>query len=104
MLAADVVALRASYGRVMPAIPVDPFWDKRAYLQIADDVVHRIDAGEITLKLPGEREMAEEYGTAIGTVRRALIELRKRSTIETFHGRGSYVASELLNIRGEGGS
>lgn len=104
MLADDMVALRASYGHVMSAIPVDPFWDKHAYLQIADDVVHRIDIGEITLKLPGEREMAEEYKTAIGTVRRALVELRERSTIETFHGRGSFVASALLNLRGEGGS
>lgn len=88
----------------MPAVPVDPFWDKHAYLQIADDVVHRIDTGEITLKLPGEREMAEEYKTAIGTVRRALIELRERSAIATFHGRGSFVASALLKFRGEGGT
>ncbi len=83
----------------MPATPVDPFWDKRAYLQIADDVVQRIDTGEITFKLPGERTMAEEYESSVMTVRHALEVLRERSKIATFHGRGSYVASELPERR-----
>jgi GntR family transcriptional regulator len=88
----------------MPAIPVDPTWVKSVYLQIADDVQHRIETGEITLRLPGERDMAEEYRAAIMTVRRALRELRERSIIETLPARGSFVASALVAIRSEGSS
>lgn len=86
----------------MPAIRVDPNWVKSVYLQVADDVQHRIETGEITFRLPGEREMAEEYGAAIMTVRRAMRELRERGMIETFPARGSFVASALAARRAKG--
>jgi GntR family transcriptional regulator len=85
----------------MPAIPVDPQWDKSAYLQVADDLHRRIDTGEIESMLPGERRMAEEYETSIGTVRHALEVLRERSEIKTIKARGSYVKSTMHSPRGE---
>ena len=85
----------------MSAIPVDPHWPKHVYLQIADDVQHRIEVGEITLRLPGERGMADEYGASIGSVRRAMEELRERRLVETLEARGSFVASALAALRGK---
>ena len=82
----------------MSATPVDPSWAKLAYLQIADDMTRRIDTGDVTLRLPGERGMAQEYETSIGTVRHALEVLRERSKIVTLP-RGSFVASAVPNFR-----
>jgi len=75
----------------VPARPVDPLADKHAYLQVADDVERRISDGEITVKLPGERELAEQYGVAYTTVRRAMGVLRDRGVIITRQGRGTFV-------------
>ena len=65
--------------------------EQYAYMQVADDVEHRINNGEITAKLPAERELAEEYGVAYTTVRRAMEILRERGLIITRHGRGTFV-------------
>lgn len=47
-------------------------------------------------KLPPERDLAEELGTARGTVKRAYEELVRRGLVEAFSGRGSFVASEAV--------
>jgi DNA-binding GntR family transcriptional regulator len=60
-------------------------------MQVADDVERRINDGEITAKLPAERELAEDYGVAYTTVRRAMEVLRERGLIITRHGRGTFV-------------
>ena len=65
--------------------------DEYAYMQVANDVERRINDGEITAKLPGERELAEEYGVAYTTVRRAMEVLRDQGVIITRHGRGTFV-------------
>jgi GntR family transcriptional regulator len=75
----------------VPARPVDPMGEEYAYLQVADDVERRITAGEITAKLPAERQLAEQYGVAYTTVRRAMEILRERGVIITRHGRGTFV-------------
>lgn len=62
-----------------------------AYVQVADDVERRINDGEITAKLPAERDLAEEYGVAYTTVRHAMDVLRQRGVIITRHGRGTFV-------------
>lgn len=79
----------------MPARPVDPYGTEHAYAQVADDVARRIRAGEITRKLPAERALAEEYGVAYTTIRRAMEVLRDRGLIRTIHGRGTFVSSSL---------
>ena len=79
----------------MPARPVDPYARDHSYLQVADDIARRIEAGEFAVKLPGERALAEEYGVAYTTVRHAMQILRDRGVIVTIHGRGTFVASAI---------
>lgn len=64
------------------------------YVQVAADIQADIDAGTIApdTRLPGEHELAVQYGVARMTVRRAMEALRERGKIVTVHGRGSYVA------------
>ena len=75
----------------MAARPVDPFGLEYAYVQVADDLQRRIADGEISMKLPSERSIAEEYGVAYTTVRHAMAVLRERGLIVTVHGRGTFV-------------
>jgi DNA-binding GntR family transcriptional regulator len=79
---------------LVPAREVDPYGVDHAYVQVADDVEHRINAGEITRKLPAERALAEEYGVSYVTVRAATKLLRERGLIITIHGRGTFVAEK----------
>ena len=60
-------------------------------MQVADDIQRRIADGEISMKLPSERSIAEEYGVAYTTVRHATAVLRERGLIVTVHGRGTFV-------------
>ena len=76
----------------MDASPVDPLGADFAYVQVADNITVRIEAGEITHRLPSERDLAEEYGVAYQTVRRAMKLLRDRGMIITRQGRGTFVA------------
>lgn len=64
------------------------------YMRVADHILARIDAGELAsgARLPGERELAEEYGIALGTARRAIQELRERHRVVTLPAKGTYVS------------
>jgi GntR family transcriptional regulator len=70
-------------------------WDAAEYIyvQLAEDLAKRIERGEFPVgaRLPSEAELAQDYGTAKMTVRRALEILRERGMIRTLHGRGSVV-------------
>ncbi len=66
-------------------MPVNPYGRDHSYLQVANDIARRIDVGEITLKLPSERALAEEYQVAYTTVRHAMQILRERELIVTIH-------------------
>ena len=76
-----------------------PQWDPDAggpayvYMRVADHIAARIAAGDLPAdaRLPGERELAAEYGVAIGTARRAVEELRERGLVVTLPGKGTYV-------------
>ena len=76
----------------MGASPVDPLGADFAYVQVANSIAVRIEAGEITHKLPSERSLAEEYQVAYQTVRHAMKVLRDRGLIITRQGRGTFVA------------
>jgi GntR family transcriptional regulator len=65
--------------------------EQYAYMQVADDLERRISNGEIEIKLPSERDLAEDYGVAYTTVRRAMEILRDRGLIITRHGRGTFI-------------
>lgn len=60
-------------------------------------VAARIEADIASGALPpgamimGERAMAEEYGVAITTVRRAVKDLRERGVLVTLPAKGTYV-------------
>jgi GntR family transcriptional regulator len=76
-----------------------PPWDPDAggpayvYARVADHIAARIAAGDLPAdaRLPGERDLAAEYGVAIGTVRRAVEELRDRGLVVTLPGKGTFV-------------
>jgi hypothetical protein len=45
---------------VMTARPIDTYGERHACDQVADDIERRIGEGEISVKLPAERSLAEE--------------------------------------------
>ncbi|MEV0055011.1 winged helix-turn-helix domain-containing protein [Saccharopolyspora shandongensis] len=61
--------------------------------QVADDITADIQSSELSpgSRLPSEAELAELYGVARGTVRRALASLIKQETVTSVHGRGTFV-------------
>ncbi|MEU9581759.1 winged helix-turn-helix domain-containing protein [Streptomyces chilikensis] len=61
--------------------------------RIAREIEQEIAAGRIPRggALPGIVRMAEQYGVADRTVRRALQDLRERGLIETLPHKGSFV-------------
>lgn len=58
---------------------------------IAAELERRIAAGEITEKFPSEPQLARAFGTARGTVRLAVEELKRRGLLESRRGAGTFV-------------
>ncbi|MFC5721404.1 GntR family transcriptional regulator [Streptomyces gamaensis] len=73
---------------------VDPEAPVYVYVQVADHIAARIAAGRLKqgARLPGERDLAEQYGVAVGTARRAVRELRERGLLVTLPAKGTFVA------------
>ena len=63
------------------------------YARVADHIEARIKAGELVpgARLPGERDLAAEYQVALGTMRRAIEELRSRGMVVTLPAKGTFV-------------
>ncbi|KLJ00931.1 winged helix-turn-helix domain-containing protein [Streptomyces sp. KE1] len=63
------------------------------YVKLADAVAADIASGKLPqgAALPSERAMTNLYGVSIGTVRRAIIELRRRELVATLPAKGTYV-------------
>lgn len=64
------------------------------YVAVADYLAAQIASGALKVgqRLPSERKLAEMYGVAYMTVRRAMKELRERGVVVSVHGKGTYVA------------
>jgi GntR family transcriptional regulator len=64
------------------------------YARVADHITARIAAGHLApgSRLPAERDLAAEYGVAVGTARRAVEELRTRGLVVTLPAKGTFVA------------
>ena len=64
------------------------------YEQAADYVAALIASGELApgQKLGAERDLADAWGIAYQTVRRAMAELRARGLVESRVGKGTFVA------------
>jgi GntR family transcriptional regulator len=72
----------------------DPAADEYVYVAVADHLAARIASGELQpgARLPAERELAREYGVAVGTARRAVKELASRGLVRVLPGRGTFVS------------
>jgi DNA-binding GntR family transcriptional regulator len=44
-------------------------------------------------RLPGERDLAGEYGVSLGTARRAIEDLRGRKLVVTLPAKGTFIAT-----------
>lgn len=74
-------------------LAIDPLHNPEpTYLQVANVIAARIEAGAITHRLPAERHLASEFGVAYQTLRHAMKVLRERGLIITRQGRGTFVA------------
>ncbi len=62
-------------------------------LQISEALIREISAGILTdgARLPTERQMAQDYGVAIGTLRKALGILEEKGLLERVQGSGNYI-------------
>lgn len=67
------------------------------YRQIADDLRHKIESGELGhgTRLPTEIELMERYTASRNTVRDAVRWLATRSLVETRPGQGTFVAGTV---------
>lgn len=65
------------------------------YQQLADIVAGMIEAGTLAVDrpIPAESRLADEYGVARLTARRAVRELRERGLVYTVQGKGTFVAA-----------
>ena len=76
-----------------------PAWDFTGpvplYEQAADWITRLRDAGQLTAgtRLPGERDLASQWGIAYQTVRRAMRELRDRGVVVSRQGRGTFITA-----------
>ena len=63
------------------------------WAEVADYVESLIRSGTLApgARLPGERELAGQLGVAIGTVRRALAELKARQLVTTLPSKGTFI-------------
>ena len=61
--------------------------------QVRDDLQAEMDSGELAVdaRLPGELELAEQYGVSRDTIRRAIQELVSQGRLVVLHGRGTFV-------------
>lgn len=63
------------------------------HVQISELLIRDIQAGRLVVgeRLPPERDMAEELGIAVGTLRKALAALTERGMLERVQGSGNYI-------------
>lgn len=76
--------------------PLDPMSARPLYTQLADIIAGKITSGELApdRPIPSENHLADEYGVARLTARRAAQELRERGLIVTVRGKGSFVVEQ----------
>ena len=72
---------------------LDPTSDRPVFRQIADLLRDDIISGRLTegARLPSENQLVQEFGTARGTVRQAIGQLKAEGLAASEHGRGAFV-------------
>ncbi|WP_296424585.1 GntR family transcriptional regulator [Yoonia sp.] len=63
------------------------------YIQVSEMLIREIAAGHLAdgARLPPERDMAEDLGVAVGTLRKALADIEAKGLLERLQGSGNYV-------------
>ncbi|WP_322892818.1 MULTISPECIES: GntR family transcriptional regulator [unclassified Yoonia] len=63
------------------------------FVQISEMLIREIAAGHLAdgARLPPEREMAEDLGIAVGTLRKALADVEAKGLLERIQGSGNYI-------------
>ena len=84
--------------------------DGRLYLRVVQHLQQAIESGAYPVggRLPSERELAEELGVSRPVVREAIIVLESRGLVQTRHGAGVFVQSDIEigngpSVEGEAG-
>jgi DNA-binding GntR family transcriptional regulator len=77
------------------AVSIDHDGDVPVYIQLADILRARIEAGELAPRrpVPSKRSIMQEYGVAGGTIDKAMAILRDEGLVRTVIGRGIYVTA-----------
>lgn len=72
---------------------MDPNSPVYVYVQVADMIERDIRSGRLPVgaKLPGEMDLAQQYGIAKGTARRVAEELRDRGLAITVPNKGTFI-------------
>ena len=70
------------------------------YRQIADDLRHKVESGELAhgIRLPTEDQLMISYHASRNTVRGALKELAIAGVVYTLHGKGTFVTQRVSPI------
>lgn len=63
------------------------------YIQISERLIREIAAGRLVegARLPTEKDMAADFGIAVGTLRKALADLEAKGLLERIQGSGNYI-------------
>ncbi|MFE5035550.1 GntR family transcriptional regulator [Streptomyces sp. NPDC056683] len=79
-----------------PTTLLDPMSARPLYVQLADVIAGKIASGDLApdRPIPSENHLADEFGVARLTARRAAQELRERGLIVTVRGKGSFVVEQ----------
>ncbi|MGA5578150.1 GntR family transcriptional regulator [Streptomyces koyangensis] len=74
----------------------DPTSHVYVYLQVAHHIADQIRTGRLPAgaRLPAERDLGQQYGVAVNTVRRAVRELRDQGIVITVPIKGTFVRGE----------
>jgi len=82
---------------------VDPSAPEYVYVQLANAIAAQIESGRLQpgARLPGERELAEQYRVSVTSARRAVEDLRERGLARTLHGRGTFITEPPAAGRGD---
>lgn len=66
------------------------------HVELSEMLAREIQAGILLdgMRLPPERALAENLGVAVGTLRKALVDLAEKGLLERVHGSGNYVRYE----------
>ncbi|MEN3582803.1 winged helix-turn-helix domain-containing protein [Streptomyces sp. ZYX-F-203] len=74
----------------------DPTSHVYVYLQVVRHLTERIRTGRLPVgaRLPAERDLADQYGVAVNTIRRAVRDLREQGLVITVPIKGTFVRAD----------